>query len=43
VLERRIARGELALTGVAEELGARVVKGAEAELKNVNTPGDLAS
>jgi molybdopterin-guanine dinucleotide biosynthesis protein A len=42
VLEHRIARGELALTGVAEELGARVVEGTEAELRNVNTPADLA-
>jgi molybdenum cofactor guanylyltransferase len=43
VLERRIALGELALTGVAEELGARVVEGTAKELRNVNTPADLAS
>jgi molybdopterin-guanine dinucleotide biosynthesis protein A len=43
VLERRIARGELALTGVAEELGARVVEGTQAELRNVNMPADLGS
>jgi molybdopterin-guanine dinucleotide biosynthesis protein A len=41
VIERRIARGELALTGVVEELGARVVEGAADELTNVNTPADL--
>jgi molybdopterin-guanine dinucleotide biosynthesis protein A len=40
-VERRIARGELALTGVVEELGARVVEGAADELTNVNTPADL--
>ena len=43
LLERRIASGELALTGVAEELGARVVEGTDEELRNVNTPADLAS
>jgi molybdopterin-guanine dinucleotide biosynthesis protein A len=42
VVERRIARDELALTGVAEELEARVVEGAAGELTNVNTPADLA-
>ena len=42
VVERRIARDELALTGVAEELEARVVEGAVGELTNVNTPADLA-
>lgn len=41
VVERRISRGELALTGVVEELGARVVAGATDELTNVNTPADL--
>jgi molybdopterin-guanine dinucleotide biosynthesis protein A len=42
VVERRIARGQLALTGFVEELDARVVKGAADELMNVNTPADLA-
>ncbi len=43
VLERRIARGELALTAVVEELGGRVVEGTDEELTNVNTPADLSS
>jgi molybdopterin-guanine dinucleotide biosynthesis protein A len=42
VVERRIARGELALTAVAEELDARVVEAALEELTNVNTPADLS-
>ncbi len=43
VLERRIARGELALTAVVEELGGRVAEGTDEELTNVNTPADLSS
>lgn len=42
VLERRIAAGGLALRGALEELEIRVVEGDPAELRNVNTPADLA-
>ena len=41
VLERRLAAGELALRDAAAELGARVVPGDPALLRNVNTPADL--
>jgi molybdopterin-guanine dinucleotide biosynthesis protein A len=42
VLERRIAAGELALYRALEELSVRVVETAEDELRNLNTPADLA-
>ena len=42
VLERRIAAGELALHCALEELDTRVLEAAAVELKNVNTPADLA-
>jgi molybdenum cofactor guanylyltransferase len=42
VLERRLAAGELALYRALEELSVRVVETDEAELRNVNTPADLA-
>jgi molybdopterin-guanine dinucleotide biosynthesis protein A len=41
VLERRIARGELALRDALAELRTRVVAADEALLANVNTPADL--
>lgn len=41
VLERRIARGELALRDALAELDARIITGDPAELRNVNTPADL--
>lgn len=40
-LERRIAAGELRLRDAAAEIGARVVPGNPAALRNVNTPDDL--
>ena len=43
VLEGRIAAGELALRDALAELETRVVEGAPAELRNVNTPADLVS
>jgi molybdopterin-guanine dinucleotide biosynthesis protein A len=43
VLERRIAAGQLALHLALEELDTRVVEAGDEELKNVNTPADLAS
>jgi molybdenum cofactor guanylyltransferase len=42
VLERRIAAGELALRDALEELETRTVEGDADELRNVNTPADLA-
>jgi molybdopterin-guanine dinucleotide biosynthesis protein A len=42
VLERRVAAGELALYRALEELSVRVVEMDEEELRNVNTPADLA-
>jgi molybdopterin-guanine dinucleotide biosynthesis protein A len=42
VLERRIAAGELALRDALEELVTRTVDGDADELRNVNTPADLA-
>ena len=42
VLERRIAAGELTLYRALEELSVRVVEMDEDELRNVNTPADLA-
>jgi molybdenum cofactor guanylyltransferase len=42
VLERQIAAGELALHRALEELDTRVLEAAAEELKNVNTPADLA-
>jgi molybdopterin-guanine dinucleotide biosynthesis protein A len=42
VLERRIAAGELALHRALEELHTRVLEAAAEELRNVNTPADLA-
>jgi molybdopterin-guanine dinucleotide biosynthesis protein A len=42
VLERRIAVGELALHRALEELETRVVEADPDELRNVNTPADLA-
>jgi molybdopterin-guanine dinucleotide biosynthesis protein A len=42
VLERRIAAGELGLGEALGELEVRVVHAGVAELKNVNTPADLA-
>jgi len=42
VLERRIAAGELALHRALEELDTRVLEAAAEELRNVNTPADLA-
>jgi molybdopterin-guanine dinucleotide biosynthesis protein A len=42
VLERRIAAGELALHRALEELDTRVVEAGAEELRNVNTPADLA-
>jgi molybdopterin-guanine dinucleotide biosynthesis protein A len=42
VLERRIAAGELALRDAVAELEHRVVHASPAELRNVNTPEDLA-
>ena len=41
VLERRIAAGELALTGVLEALSTAVVAAEPGLLQNVNTPADL--
>jgi molybdenum cofactor guanylyltransferase len=41
-LERRVAAGELALYRAFEELSVRVVETDEEELRNVNTPADLA-
>ena len=43
VLERRLAEGELAVRDAAAELGARIVPGDPELLRNVNTPGDLAT
>jgi molybdopterin-guanine dinucleotide biosynthesis protein A len=40
-LERRLARGDLALRDALEELETRVVELDTAELRNVNTPADL--
>ena len=42
VLERRLASGELALYRALEELQVRIVETDEDELRNVNTPADLA-
>ena len=42
VLERRIAAGELALHEALSELETRTVDGDVDELRNVNTPADLA-
>jgi molybdopterin-guanine dinucleotide biosynthesis protein A len=42
VLERRLVAGELALYRALEELEVRVVETDEDELRNVNTPADLA-
>jgi molybdopterin-guanine dinucleotide biosynthesis protein A len=42
VLERRVREGELALYRALEELSVRVVESEEDELRNVNTPADLA-
>jgi molybdopterin-guanine dinucleotide biosynthesis protein A len=42
VLERRIAAGELALHRALAELETRVVEADAGELRNVNTPADLA-
>jgi molybdopterin-guanine dinucleotide biosynthesis protein A len=42
VLEARLAVGELALYRALEELSVRVVEIGEDELRNVNTPADLA-
>jgi len=42
VLERRIAAGDLALHRALEELDTRVLEAAAEELRNVNTPADLA-
>jgi molybdenum cofactor guanylyltransferase len=42
VLERRIAEGDLALHRACAELEARTVQWDEAQLRNVNTPADLA-
>jgi molybdenum cofactor guanylyltransferase len=42
VLERRIAAGELALRDALRGVRMRVVEGDPAELRNVNTPADLA-
>jgi molybdopterin-guanine dinucleotide biosynthesis protein A len=42
VLERRIAAGELGLGEALGEIDVRVVHAGAAELKNVNTPADLA-
>jgi molybdopterin-guanine dinucleotide biosynthesis protein A len=42
VLDRRIAAGELALRDALEELVTRTVEGDADELRNVNTPADLA-
>ena len=42
VLERRIAAGELALHRALEELDTRVLEASSEELRNVNTPADLA-
>jgi molybdopterin-guanine dinucleotide biosynthesis protein A len=42
VLERRVAAGELALHHALKELDTRVLEAAAEELRNVNTPADLA-
>jgi molybdenum cofactor guanylyltransferase len=42
VLDRRIEAGDLALYRALEELNVRVVELEEDELRNVNTPADLA-
>jgi molybdopterin-guanine dinucleotide biosynthesis protein A len=42
VLERRVGAGELALYRALEELSVRVVEIDDGELRNVNTPADLA-
>jgi len=42
VLERRLATGELALYRALDELSVRVVELDGEELRNVNTPADLA-
>jgi molybdopterin-guanine dinucleotide biosynthesis protein A len=42
ILERRIAAGELGLRDALAELETRTVQGGADELKNVNTPADLA-
>jgi molybdenum cofactor guanylyltransferase len=42
VLEQRVAAGELALYRALEELSVRVVETDDEELRNVNTPADLA-
>lgn len=42
VLEARLAAGELALYRALEELSVRIVETQEDELRNVNTPADLA-
>jgi molybdopterin-guanine dinucleotide biosynthesis protein A len=42
ILERRIAAGELALHEALSELETRTVDGDVDELRNVNTPADLA-
>jgi len=41
-LEQRVAAGELALYRALEELSVRVVETDDEELRNVNTPADLA-
>jgi molybdopterin-guanine dinucleotide biosynthesis protein A len=43
VLERRLARGELALRDALAELDARVIELDAALLANVNEPGDVAA
>jgi molybdenum cofactor guanylyltransferase len=42
VLEARLAAGELALYCALEELSVRIIETEEDELRNVNTPADLA-
>jgi molybdopterin-guanine dinucleotide biosynthesis protein A len=42
VLERRVAAGELALHRALAELETRVVDVDPGQLRNVNTPADLA-
>lgn len=41
-LEQRVAAGELALYRALEDLSVRVVETDDEELRNVNTPADLA-
>jgi molybdopterin-guanine dinucleotide biosynthesis protein A len=42
LLERSIVAGELAIHRALSELETRVVEADPAELRNVNTPADLA-